>query len=200
MKKLNSSSHDPEPSHRRIAALVAVTIACLILSAGSAEAKQISGTALIDSGNFRGWRMDVAIPSTIEFNFTSTNLTPVDIMVVDQDNFTRFSQNLSFQYYAEYSFFNVTTASANLTVLSGTVYVVVDNSGMPRASSCANSSEQAKIEYWIGTSFSFDSAPDFGTSGLMTAFALLLSAVLVTFIIFFRKAIREGRGDKQQKE
>jgi hypothetical protein len=172
----------------------AVTLLCLSLIALAlapcfVQAKQVSGTVSIGAGDFYGWRMDIMIPSTIEYNITCLNSTPISILVLDEANYTRFAANISFQFYEAHSFVNVTGAANNMTILSGAVYIVVDNSARSLGS-FEGGQTGVEIEYWLGSSFAMEDTPAQGSLMYVYALVGVLAVGFVMVIYLTRRAVR----------
>ncbi len=172
--------------------VVLIMLSCFFIPS-SVEAKQISGIVTIDPGGNYGWRMDVAMPSQLEYQISVLNGTTVDILVLDDTNYTMYTQNQTFEYYEEYSALDTSNASANFTVLSGTVYVIVDNTGMPNGSSAASPTKPAQVEYWIASTFDLHAIPDQGTPWIAFLLIAVFAVSLPVVIIVTRKAIRQRR-------
>ena len=180
-------------SVRAISAIAFLLAASLLACAGPAEAKQLSGHLQIDEGRHYGWRLDVAIPSQIDFHIEGLNGTLVDVLVMDEANYTWYTEGRPFQYYAEYSSLNTSNETANLTVLSGSVYVVIDNSDAPSVQGAAAPHGAAQVNYWIGSTFDLHTVPGYGPSWIMYP---VLAAVGLTFglvLYFTRKAVKDRK-------
>ncbi len=174
----------------------AISILLLAACSVGTHAMQTSGTITIDSGDHYGWRMDVMIPSQIEAEITALNGSAVDILVMDESNYTRYLDGLDFQYYKDYSVLAASNVSLNLTVLSGTVFIIVDNSELPADPSAANPTKNVQVQYWLGSSFDFSAIPDQGNVWFMYVLVGIAAVMLVVVVVFARRAIRSNRKDR----
>ena len=163
------------------------------VSPTGAQAKQISGLVEIEEGDFYGWQMDIVVPSQVEVEIRGQDGAQVDVLVVDKENYSRYLDGLAFDYYAGYSRLGTSNATLNFTVMSGTVYVIVDNSDHPTVLGAASPTGQARVEYWIGTSFDFHAVPDQGNLWLMYLLVGVAAFALILVIVLARVAIKMQR-------
>jgi hypothetical protein len=167
--------------------------------APSARAGQTSGTVEIGEGDYYGWRMDIVVPSQVEVEITSSNNSSIDVLVMDQENYTRFSNLEDFAFIASHSVLSVANFTANMTILSGTVYIIVDNSDRPGVQGAATPSGPVNVEYWLGTSFDLHAVPGSGNAWLVY---VILGAVAVTFVVVVvltRMATKQFRESRRQR-
>ncbi len=178
-----------------VKAIVLIAAICvpLMLLPGPGDAKQVAGLLNIEEGRHYGWRLDVAIPSEIDFKVIGINGSRVDVLVLDQENYTSYSQGEPFSYYEEYSALDTDNYSCNMSVLSGSVYIVLDNSKAPDLPAAAQPSGPARVKYWVGSTFDFHNIPSYGPSWMIYVVLAAVAAVLVLVIISTRKAIRERK-------
>ncbi len=161
------------------------------------HAKQVSGTLIIDKGDFYGWRMDVMIPSQILAEVNATNGSAIDVLVLDEANYTKYLAGSSdFDYYSDYSVLSSSKIALNFSVLSGTVYVIVDNSDRPLIGG-ADPAGNVEIEYWIGTTFDFGAIPPQHNVWVMYVLAAGTAVLLVAVIVLARKAIRSNKKERK---
>lgn len=167
--------------------------AILIPCSGPVEAKQLSGHLQIDEGEHYGWRLDVAIPSQIDFHIEGLNGTLVDVLIMDEANYTWYTEGRPFQYYSEFSSLNTSNETANMTVLSGSVYVVIDNSVAPSVQGAAAPHGAAQVEYWIGSTFDLHTVPGYGPSWIMYPVLATVGLTFALVVYFTRKAVKERK-------
>lgn len=168
-----------------------------VICAGHAEAKQLFGRLQIDEGSYYGWRLDVAIPSQVEFHIEGLNGSRVDVLVLDEANYSMYTEKRPFQFYASYSALDTSNASSNFTVLSGSVFVLIDNSDAPGVQGAATPKGAAEIRYWIGSTFDLHTVPNYGSSWVVYP---VIAGVAFTFglvIYLTRKAVK-GRKRSQR--
>lgn len=171
--------------HWKRVQVLAAMIFVLVLSgctyvAPVSEAKQISGSVKIDQGDFYGWRMDISIPSQLDVRISSQNDSVIDVLVLDQANYSTYSSQSDFGFVEAHSLLSVSNYSANMTVLSGTVYIIVDNSDRPLMPGAARSTGPVWVDYWMGSSFDLHAVPDQGNAWLVY---LLAGAIALTFVL-----------------
>ncbi len=180
---------------RSISAVSVVLLAMFAFSLvpNVAEAKQIGGVVTIDPGGCYGWQMDVAIPSDIEFDIKVLNGTSVDVLVLNQENYTKYSQQDDFEFYEQFSALGTTNISANFTILSGTVFVIVDNTDRPQAAGASAANGSAEVQYWIASSFDLRAIPDGGTPWIAYILIAVIAPSLVAVVILTRRAYKQRR-------
>ncbi len=176
----------------RICLVLALILCGLLMTSTPAEAKQLAGKVYVAQGEHYGWKMDISIPSVIEYNMTSLNGTLIDVHVLDSSNYQRYLDGENFSSYPMYSFANITQASTNMTVLSGTVYIIVDISNY--SSALETKSNSAEVQYWVTSSFSLSSVPDEKNDLLIWGLLVTLAASLVVVVAVLRHAWRSGKG------
>ncbi len=169
-----------------IIALCVPVLAC----SGSSDAKQVAGLLHIEEGQHFGWRIDVAIPSEVDFRIQGMNGTRVDVLVLDQDNYTSYSQGEQFSYIEDYSALNTDNKTCNMSVLSGSVYIVVDNSNAPDIQGAAEPNGTADVRYWVGSTFDFSSIPTYSSPWMIYSVLAVVGAVFVLVVLLTRKAIK----------
>lgn len=179
--------------------ILVLALAMFVSVSDRSRAGQTSGTIEIDEGAYYGWRMDIVIPSQVEVELTSSNGTPVDVLVMDQENYTRFSNLQEFEFIEAYSLMAVTTYTKNMTVLSGTVYIIVDNSDRPSVLGAASSPGPVEIEYWLGSTFDLHAVPGGGNEWLVYLFLGVGAIVFVIVIALTRIALRQQKKLRGQR-
>jgi len=188
--------------HRTILVWTTLFVLLLLVNFSKAppvKAGQTSGTVEIAAGDYYGWRLDIVVPSQVEVELVSANNTSIDVLVVDQNNYTRFSNLEDFEFIASHSALSVANFTANMTILSGTVYIIVDNSDRPAVQGAATPSGPVQVEYWLGSSFDLHAVPGTGNAWLVY---VILGAVAVTFVVVIvltRMATKEYRERRRRQ-
>ncbi len=172
---------------------LATSMIAVSVCAINAEGKQVSGTLSINKGDFYGWQVDVMIPSQIDIEITGHNGSVFDVLILDDANYSRYVAGSEFDFYGDYSALSVSNATLNISVISGSVYIIVDNSNRPSVPGAATPSGEAKIAYWIGSTFDLHVLPHQSNLWLMYVFVGVGGIGLVFVVFYARKAIKEAR-------
>ncbi len=178
-------------------AILCIATVCILTIPGSVSAKQVGGNVWIDEGSYYGWRMDIVIPTSVEFEFTCLNGTPVNVLVLDEANYTLFTSNQTYSYVEKYSHLEVVNVTGNMTVISGTVYIVVDNQNNLSGMNGLEAPGRIQVQYWIGSSFDLHAIPDNGSSWMMYLGVVLLAIVFVFVLFMTRKVVRSRKKSKE---
>ncbi len=196
-----SSEDGRRPRAGIVSALSAFMMLSLVLvSATGGLAKQVSGTLTIDEGAFYGWQLDVVVPSQIEVEIFGHGGVSVDLLVIDKENYSKYSDGLPFEFYDEYSVLGTSNASLNFTVLSGTVYVLVDNSDRPAGPDAASPAGPVVVDYWVGSSFDMHAIPEQGNLWLIYLLVGVVGFTLVLVVVLARMAVKGHRKKDDAKK
>jgi|GEM_PF-1950841 len=182
-----------------LAALSAfVMISAMSLSSAEVQAKEISGTITIENGDHYGWKMDIMIPSQIEARISSN--VSVDVLVMDEENYSDYSDGRAFGYYAQFSELATSNATLNFTVLSGTVYIIVDNSEHPSLNGAAAPEGPASVEYWLGSAMDLHAIPEQSNVWVIYLLIGVMAFALVLVIVLARIAMKTAKNWGKKKD
>jgi len=182
-----------------LAALSAfVMISAMSLSSAEVQAKEISGTITIENGDHYGWKMDIMIPSQIEARISSN--VSVDVLVMDEENYSDYSDGRAFGYYAQFSELATSNATLNFTVLSGTVYIIVDNSEHPSLNGAAAPEGPAGVEYWLGSAMDLHAIPEQSNVWVIYLLIGVMAFALVLVIVLARIAMKTAKNWGKKKD
>ena len=183
-----------------VACAVTLALALTMTLPSDVSAKVVQGSVTIDPGGHYGWRMDVAIPSQIEYQIRSVNGVQVDVLVMDENNYSEYSDGKDFSFFGEYSCLDTLNVSSNFTVLSGSVFVVVDNSDRPSQTTNVAPTEAAKVEFWVGSTFDLHAVPGGGPSWFVYAVLAGVATMFVVVVFLTRKAAKGRKREAQSSK